>query len=103
MMETDEILLIPKGRTKDAMNHLWPNRGAGRGAEHLPHNLKSIPLARAACPPAVIRRPPARPLPLNQSRLIPAITLLIIACYACLAPAAAAREGAGGSEPFDPV
>ena len=60
MIETDEILLMPKGRTKDAMNHLWPNRGAG-WAEHLPPNLKSIPLARAACPPAVIRRPPTPP------------------------------------------
>ena len=58
MIETDEILLIPKGRTKDAMNHLWPNRGAG-WAEHLPHNLKSIPLAPR--PPAVIRRPPTPP------------------------------------------
>ena len=102
MMETDEILLIPKGRTKDAMNHLWPNRGAGPSTSLL---TLSRYRWRAACPPAVIRRPPARPLPLNQSRLIPAITLLIIACCACLAPAAAAREGAGagGSEPFDPV
>ena len=98
MMETDELLLIPKGRTKDAMNHLWPNRGAG-WAEHLPPNLKSIPLAPRRAHP---RSSAARPLPLNQSRLIPAITLLIIACCACLAPAAA-REGAGGSEPSDPV
>ena len=49
MIETDEILLMPKGRTKDAMNHLWPNRGAG-WAEHLPPNLKSIPLARGGVP-----------------------------------------------------